>query len=262
MGATPNHKDLFLEVDWMQRSQSCVWFLCWGGESFAANQAALGDVRDSFQGSPVTNPDGTTGIRAHIDAGPTSLMGPGSSGTWGSRSRANAVAYDTNLGSFDSSGDYEWGEFNDLQAANFEAARRDIFHYALYADTYGGSGSSGIARGIPGDAFLVTDGRESWGAGFSRRQEAGTFIHELGHTLNLHHGGADPGVDQRWKPNYESIMNYTWQLEGNVEPTGIDYSQAALPNLNEAALSESAGLDTPNGRGQLLLPRPLPARSR
>ena len=94
---------------------------------------------------------------------------------------------------------------------------------------------------------MVTDGHSSWGAGFSRRQESGTFFHELGHTLNLHHGGANPGIDERYKPNYESIMNYSWQLQGSVGPTGIDYSRAALPTLDENALSEAAGLTTPNG---------------
>jgi len=43
-------------------------------------------------------------------------------------------------------------------------------------------------------------------------------------------------------------MNYTWQLQGNLAPTGVDYSRDALPNLDEAALSEVAGLDTRNDR--------------
>ncbi|MEA2826597.1 MAG: hypothetical protein QOG43_1036 [Actinomycetota bacterium] len=247
MGADPRHKDLFIEVDWMDRPQSCVLWWCWGGRSFAPMQAALDDVRATFAAAPLTNPDGQTGVRAHIDSGSGGVMNPVNGATWGSRSRANRVAYDQSLGQFNGN-NYDWSEFNALQTPNFESARRDVFHYAIYGDTYAASGSSGIARGIPGDAFLVTDGDSSWNGGFSRRQESGTFFHELGHTLNLHHGGADPGVEQRYKPNYESIMNYAWQLGGSVGPSGLDYSRAALPTLNESALSEATGLTTPNGR--------------
>src|SRR5690606_23812225 len=140
------------------------------------------------------------------DAGPGSPLN-GADGDWGDLSRGSAVRHDGSLGSF-SSNSYDWTEFEELKADSFEKARADVFHYALYADTYAGSGSSGIARGLPGDSFLVTDGHADWGGGMSRRQEAGTFMHELGHTLALHHGGGgdDPGADLHHKPNYLSIM--------------------------------------------------------
>ena len=73
-------------------------------------------------------------------------------------------------------------------------------------------------------------------------------MHELGHNLNLGHGGGD------WtnnKPNYLSIMNYTFQMSG-VPPTDpdaggplvgrVDYSRAALPTLVETTLNEPAGI--------------------
>ena len=41
--------------------------------------------------------------------------------------------------------------------------------------------------------------------------QAGTVMHELGHNLGLNHGGNE-GVND--KPNYWSVMNYLYQLEG------------------------------------------------
>ena len=41
---------------------------------------------------------------------------------------------------------------------------------------------------------------------------AATFMHELGHNLGLVHGGDEVCINQ--KPNYVSVMNYTYQLNG------------------------------------------------
>jgi LPXTG-motif cell wall-anchored protein len=240
MGADPRHKDVFVEVDWMERQATCIWFVCWGAQSFAPDRDALADVRAAFAAAPVSNPDGSAGIRLHVDAGAGSVMNPVTGATWGSRSRANRVEHSGTLGS-SSGGVYNWTAFNALQARHFEPARADVFHYAVYADRHDG-GSSGIARVGPdsrfaGDAFIVSAG--SWG-GFSRRQEAGTFMHELGHTLGLHHGGS---TDDNYKPNYVSLMSYSWQMVG----PGLDYSRSALPALNEASLDEPSGVAGANG---------------
>ena len=222
MGADPKHKDLFIEVDHMEKPQSCIWFICWGGENFAPQQSALDDVRAAFAASPMTNPDGTTGVHAHIDSGPDSVMNPVTGEKWGSRSRSDKVAFSDSLGSNDSGGKYDWSAFDGLKTSNFDFARRDAFHYAVYADTYAGSGSSGISRGIPGSDFLVTDGDSSWGGGFTRTQERGTFMHELGHGLGLRHGG---DVDTNYRSGYVSIMNYSYQLTGLPPDGRLDYSR-------------------------------------
>ncbi|WP_315093538.1 hypothetical protein [uncultured Cellulomonas sp.] len=244
MGASPDHKDLFVEADWMARDRSCFLWWCSGGESFAPQQGAIDDVVASMGRASVDNPDGTTGIRLHVDAGPDSIMNPVTGTTWGSRSRAGSVGLVESLGSNGASG-YDWSAFNDLKADHFEPARADAFHYAIFADTYAGSGSSGIAQVSndpwEGDSFLVTDGDPSWGGGFSRRQEAGTLMHEFGHTLGLRHGGGD---HVNFKPNYLSIMSYQWQMGRRT----LDYSRSQLLALDEAALDETVGMPGAVGR--------------
>ena len=250
MGADPQHKDLFLETDWMFQAPTCNGAVCFGGQDFAPLPDALADVRAAFAAAPLTNPDGQSGVRVHIDAGPGSVMNPVTGATWGNRSRGTAIAHDPVIGSFikDADGNiisYVWDEFNTVKQANFEPFRRDAFHYVVYANQYGESGytSSGISRGIPGSDLLVTDGGWNGSAGFTRTQERGTFMHELGHGLGLGHGGAD---GSNYKPNYFSIMSYNYQLTGLMPGSDLSYSRSALSPLNEAALSEAAGLD-PDG---------------
>lgn len=94
--------------------------------------------------------------------------------------------------------------------------------------------------------------------------QAGTFLHELGHTLGLFRGGTDLN---NYKPNYLSVMNYDRQWIGAGAPTfnfptipastttrtisilsnrRLDYSRSALPALNETNLLENAGINGPS----------------
>ncbi|MDP2663374.1 MAG: hypothetical protein Q8R28_21885, partial [Dehalococcoidia bacterium] len=122
-------------------------------------------------------------------------------------------------------------------------AKRLVYRYAIYAHQLICAGDpkctgvSGIGD-LSGDDFMVTFG--GWpAASVNRTSESGTFMHELGHTLDLHHGGAD---DTQYKPNFLSIMNYSFQL-GQLVPHPLDYSRWALSSLNEAALQEQKGID-------------------
>jgi hypothetical protein len=76
----------------------------------------------------------------------------------------------------------------------------------------------------------------------SVRTQAGTLMHELGHTLGLKHGGGD---NSNCKSNFQSVMNYLFQvrlLPGFDGLAHVDYSGQLLPDLNEASLNESAGI--------------------
>jgi len=85
----------------------------------------------------------------------------------------------------------------------------------------------------------------------TRAQQAGTLMHEFGHTLGLQHGGGD-GVND--KPNYLGVMNYTFQpcsvtVAPSVLPGGCDYSRINLPKLEEVL---PPGLDECVGLGAVL----------
>jgi sugar lactone lactonase YvrE len=86
---------------------------------------------------------------------------------------------------------------------------------------------------------------------------AGTLFHELGHTLGLNHGGRYydgasgsyvPTYEANCKPNYQSTMNYLFQLDG-VGPNGaISYSNQTLTELFENSLAQVTQLyDTDAG---------------
>src|SRR5262249_5273465 len=93
---------------------------------------------------------------------------------------------------------------------------------------------------------------------------AGAFMHELGHNLGLTHGGVPFGeAGERYKPNYLSVMGYSYNLTGigsaaapgpfdttTVDPSissRVDYSGRALPALNETDLDETLGIQGPPG---------------
>ena len=107
-------------------------------------------------------------------------------------------------------------------------------------NTYTGIGDWGGA-----DAMVTMGGFDD-AAGLpvgTDNQQAGTIMHELGHTMMLTHGGA-PG-NANCGPNRVSVMNYLFQLRGlpraNGDLTG-DYSGQALGALDESSLFETDGI--------------------
>jgi len=223
LGADPLHKDIFVEIDAMVGR--------------APTQAALDRVADAFAAVPdslVTNPDGLDGITLHVQLDETDIP----LADW-----PNAFV------EFDNVKNNRFGtpaERDDSNWSNIRDAKRMVYRYCIFANRYrlvrrDGSvtwRSSGLAE-RPGDDFMVTLG--GWSVpGGTEDQQIGTFMHELGHNLNLHHGGDNPNC---FKPNYHSVMNYHWQVP-HWNHTGwvLDYSREVLPTLDESNLNENAGI--------------------
>jgi len=129
-------------------------------------------------------------------------------------------------------------------------AKKLAFRYAIFIHSMKNNDSPGTplpntGRGeIPGNDFVVSLGvpgagiRDEHTTGNTKQIES-TFMHELGHTLNLRHGGSD-GLN--CKPNYLSVMSYLFQFDNVVPSRPLDYSRSTLPTLNETSLDESNGI--------------------
>jgi hypothetical protein len=217
-GCNPCRQDLLIEADYLYTTGQAASY-----NQLHSNQVAR--VVDSFDASSVVNPDGTTGIHMYIDYL-----------DW-----SNPI-FDGN-GDLDiPDNDFSLGEFPVYKAANFQANRQGYFHYCIVGNSYNGGGSSGLAE-IHGDDFVVTVG--GWPATGDNNYVGNTLMHELGHNLNLRHGGFQ---NRNYKPNYNSVMSYAYQLcgvdaDGNLSPDGVlDYSWGVNIALDESSLDEAAGV--------------------
>lgn len=226
--ADPNHKDVYVEVDWMALHQPLT--------------AAFDMVVQAFANAPVTNPDGKTGVRLHILADEQAIA---HYDLLPFRSRATEP-------NFYSVKNASFGTASERASMNHVAllsAKHLVFHYALFTHKEEAVGNTGIGE-IGGTNFEIALGHPKMRLinGHPRgdaSQQAATFMHELGHNLGLHHGGSD---DENCKPNYLSIMSYSRGYDGNpIVGRQLDYSRQELPALDQTNLNEPNGIAGPAG---------------
>ncbi|MCA9212474.1 MAG: hypothetical protein KDB27_05385 [Planctomycetales bacterium] len=262
--ADPNHKDIYVEVDALMGHAPAASNFCatQGGCSFTPTNTVLDRVIQAFADVPpelVYNPDGLGGIRLHIDLNtdspiPTQIVS----------SEGQAV----DLSFIPEENQAAWSVFNEVKrqyagttdernsgkSQLIYEAREKAYRYALFADKLGTQGIAGMAD-QPGRNLMVTLG--DWNSnGGTPEQQATIFMHELGHTLGLGHGGGD---DINYKPNYLSVMSYS-HVHGNTLSSELflDYSRYtselsnyafANQSLDELNLNESNGAGFPQGVG-------------
>ena len=187
---------------------------------FQLDSEAISMVVDAFANAPTPNPDGSTGINVVFDVDDAIATGD----------------IDPNLEPF-------MDEFMVLRDAYFTPNREGLFRYALIADRYDSGTSSGYAFDIPGANMLVTLGGFDGG---TVQEQAGTLMHELGHLIGLRHGGDE---NRNYKPNYLSIMNYSYQFRGlrvDGEQGVLDFSRLEIDPVDEADLHERRAM-SPTG---------------
>lgn len=251
MGADPDIPDIFVEVDWMEKIEYKNYFGIEFQKKLISHKPTPSVIK------PVVDAFAKHGIRLHVDAGPESINYV-TGKKWGSLGRGNPLTFSENLGQVVND-NYEWGHFDAYKEGNFDEVRKLVFRYSIFANKLGESGSSGIARikdvdDSPDTPLFPSGGQDfivAYGAGKDKNDaglktdinKSGTFMHELGHTLGLGHGGGDV---VNYKPNYPSIMNYSYQLTGIHPNEGINYSEWKLPTINKLNLHENIGLDPDN----------------
>jgi hypothetical protein len=271
--ADKNLKDLFVEVDWMQDHKPDPLAL---SQTQSVSSVGVQSVRQAFAAAPVpvcnpSNPlctSNNTGIRLHIQvdeqASFTTFAGTAAThvtelvftpctppatnpnGTLNVKSLGDSADFDViKKANFGTAAERTSG----ANSANTLNAKRLAFRYVLFGHNLngtngGGSSGSGCSE-VAGDDAAVTLGSFAQtmvnGVTHNRGltdQQAGTFMHEFGHTLGLQHGGRDKF---NCKPNYLSVMSYSRQFAGSPIPNRrLDYSSAQLITLNEG--TTSAGL--------------------
>jgi hypothetical protein len=219
--ANPRRRDLFVEIDAMA--------------SVPFSETSLALTRAAFANAPGGNPDQTIGITLHTVVDPINIPFDESFSTLQLPLKRQEH--------FGTSSD-RIGNPADVEARL--AAKGKAFRYCLFANrmTDGPDRVLGVATGIPSATFAVSLGGLGWSPPEIERYLASTFMHELGHTLGLCHGGND---DRDYKPNYISVMNYNFdELKkysgGVLSRLPLDYSREVLDTLNESDLNERKGV--------------------
>lgn len=263
---SPYKKDIFVEIDWMGAIPNDPL-----AGSHRPIQNAIDSVVNKFKIAPVSNPTGTPGIHLHIQIDQNgitnnygSLVHDVTTPVPGMLSQPGALADNgflnlkqANFGTQEDKNNAPnigINPTNTAQWAAYMTAKRQAFHYAMFIHAQQGRvGSSGYGEIFGNDMVISLGSFANNGVGTAAEQ-AGTFMHELGHNLNLHHGGAlppdvgQPGIGaeddtaDNCKPNYLSVMSYSRQFPylGSVDT--LDYSNVALNPLNENGLTDSAGI--------------------
>lgn len=269
----PDHKDLFVEIDYMVCASGNP--PCPTVHSHSPRPAALSAVVNAFAAAPVPNPDGTTGITLHLQVDdavpeiePVRFLSDGA----GAMDDFNDLKLGTPRQACGADAGGFFGTLLDRAHTNCEAileARELVFRYAIFGHNHSHLiGSSGIAE-IGGNDLMVTLG--GWGGAPIRAgggsadavkaratAQAATLMHEFGHTLGLRHGGTD---HINCKPNYLSVMSYSFQFPSLVSNRPLDYSSVALPAVDENLLDENLGIQGPAGRQTVYQPGRSPVRA-
>lgn len=207
-GADPLHKDIFIESDYNVVTHAT--------NPLGPEEAvAIAGFMSTGSAADLQNPDGQPGVSIHIDNG---VDAPFGETRWGNFGGATEM----------------WSERNCYERDVLQSAARQKY-FRLAIGYVGGSGQAQQAS-----CFV-------WGTDTGPgplHQGLRTFVHELGHTLGLHHHGMEVWGAMNCKPHYRSVMNYAYEFD-----PGSSFSNGAMSSivLNPASVTETVGIGGPVG---------------
>ena len=212
LGADWEHKDIFVEIDHMSRP--------------VMDEKSFDAVVNAFDNAPVSNPDGSTGINLHLILD----------------EYLPAIDVLSGMTEFYMLKSNYFGSAEERLNSKTIEAKKMVFRYCLVVNKLWIDGCPGISEGKACDDFIIARNADQRTARWSQEIiefESAVFMHELGHSLGLGHGGGD---DVNYKPNYLSIMNYRFQYNFLLSSRPLDYSRKELLTLDENLLDEARGI--------------------
>jgi hypothetical protein len=261
-GADPSHRDIYVELDWNPGVEPTKAVIDRVKEAFARAPSYAGGYVDTQQG-----------IRLHVDTGSLQETVGGSAVLVGEDLGGGGQLTLTNVPA-DWCGLADGGmptTFQQVKGANFDRRRVGVFRYAISkkivnCDPCGKGGTGNGCGETPGDdlvfdlerkGVLDTMGSTAAQQLDAENSDAGTIMHELGHTLGLRHGGNEDG---NCKAPYLSVMNYFYNgglwhdatgstvtidffpplvLGATTGPPNPMAPRIAFPSLDESSLDET-----------------------
>jgi hypothetical protein len=222
-------------------------------QGFSPDPAAIADVAEALAQAPsdslaFPNPDGQPGITLHYVFGDTTLtpllfQAPP---LWPAFDSLKTLSF------VSSSEQSQYGP-------NFFGIKDRVVRFCIFANILlngAGEQMAGKAKSIQSRDFIVALGpaeyyREKVTRGGTRNEQAAVFMHELGHTIGLRHGGGD---NNEFKPNYRSVMSYIWHMpNARIEPYWrLTYSPRPFNRLVKASVNELLGIGGTSGDSVLI----------
>ena len=208
LGCNPLHRDILVELDYQVLEVQDTW------RTAMLSPVAVQRAQELFAELDVANPDGEPGIALHI-------------------------VPDTRLNSDFNCYYEDNGVVGDESPPNF--LYRETFHKAQLCLGGVSRGHSAIGRRTMKLRVPLANADDSDDLDEPEQfTRWALFVHELGHSLGLRHGGDE---DLNYKPNYPSLMNYAYDFSFGGSPrtlrdTRIQFSDGDLPSLNECRLTE------------------------